>query len=346
MSTRPSMQARDSSGKRVSLLNDEPSSSQKHQLPIRTSSHSNYDHPSMARSNSSTSARSSTSSPHTPSLIRADSFDSNIHDPLSPITPTLMPDFARHNSYSSAGYKDQAHFDYRRDRYEDYAPSHCVAPPGYAEHRQSSYGDPRLYDEESYRNPNVPERGPKRYPCRYRESHGCEKTFTTSGHASRHSKIHTAEKAVSCTWPGCQKKFTRADNMKQHLETHNKERSRSSGIPKAGLKTLTMPAGIKKPSSSPTGRTSRPSSRNTNSEHSSIEPPMPPVDPAILYQTGPFAGATQYASYSTLASPPDTYGSQQPSLTHLNRPLGPRRESQQSSGLDALAIAADFQSQS
>ncbi|KAF8858105.1 hypothetical protein BDZ45DRAFT_704895 [Acephala macrosclerotiorum] len=342
MSTRPSMHARDSSGKRVSLLNDEPSG-QKQQLPIRTSSYSSYDHPSIARSNSSTSARSSISSPHTPSLIRADSFDSNIHDPLSPITPTLMPDFARHNSYTSAGYKDQAHFDYQRDRYEDYAPSQYAVRPGYAEHRQSSYGEPQLYDEESYQNLNVPERGPKRYPCRYRESHGCEKTFTTSGHASRHSKIHTAEKAVSCTWPGCQKKFTRADNMKQHLETHNKERSRSSVAPKAGLKALTIPAGIKKPSSHP-GRTSRPSSRNTNPEHISVEPPLP-VDPAILYQTGAFSGATQYDSYSAISSPRGMYG--QPSLSQLNRPLETRRESQsQQSGLDALAIAADFQSHS
>ncbi|PTB64123.1 hypothetical protein BBK36DRAFT_1124813 [Trichoderma citrinoviride] len=74
----------------------------------------------------------------------------------------------------------------------------------------------------------VPERPVKRYPCRYRELHGCEKTFTTSGHASRHSKIHTAEKAVHCQYPGCHKKFTRADNMKQHLETHFKDKTRSS----------------------------------------------------------------------------------------------------------------------
>jgi hypothetical protein len=315
---RPSMHARDSSGRRVSLLNDEPT--QKH-LPIRTSF---YDHPQMARSNSSTSARSNTSSPHTPSLIRADSFDSNLHDPLSPITPTIVPEFARHNPYTSAGYKDQAHFDYQR---EEYSTSHYAVRPAYDS--QQSYGyEPRLYDEESYQNPNVPERGPKRYPCRYRESHGCEKTFTTSGHASRHSKIHTAEKAVSCTWTGCQKKFTRADNMKQHLETHNKERSRCSA-PKTGLKTLTMPAGIKKPSS---GRTSRPSSRS-----SVRSPEQPPLDP-ILYQAGAFSNAS---SYSTTES----YDHPSLSLPHLNRPLPPRRESEQS-GLDALAIAADFQSHS
>ena len=65
----------------------------------------------------------------------------------------------------------------------------------------------------------------KRYPCRHRDSHGCEKTFTTSSHASRHSKVHTAKKAVPCTHPGCTKNFTRTDNMKQHLQTHYRDKS-------------------------------------------------------------------------------------------------------------------------
>ncbi|KAJ6782946.1 hypothetical protein PWT90_08937 [Aphanocladium album] len=37
----------------------------------------------------------------------------------------------------------------------------------------------------------------KRYPCRFRNSHGCEKTFITSGHASRHSKTHPAIAALA-----------------------------------------------------------------------------------------------------------------------------------------------------
>jgi hypothetical protein len=68
--------------------------------------------------------------------------------------------------------------------------------------------------------------GTKRYHCRYADAVGCEKTFTTSGHASRHSKIHTCEKGIQCAFPGCLKKFTRADNMKQHLETHYKDARR------------------------------------------------------------------------------------------------------------------------
>ena len=68
--------------------------------------------------------------------------------------------------------------------------------------------------------------GTKRYHCRYADAVGCEKTFTTSGHASRHSKIHTCEKGIQCAFAGCPKKFTRADNMKQHLETHFKDARR------------------------------------------------------------------------------------------------------------------------
>lgn len=65
----------------------------------------------------------------------------------------------------------------------------------------------------------------KRYPCK---DPTCERTFTTSGHASRHAKIHEGQKPIECTFEGCTKRFTRQDNMKQHLETHRKEKSRSS----------------------------------------------------------------------------------------------------------------------
>lgn len=64
----------------------------------------------------------------------------------------------------------------------------------------------------------------RRYPCKFREI--CDKTFTTSGHASRHAKIHGGEKTIECSYEGCTKRFTRADNMKQHLETHKKDKSR------------------------------------------------------------------------------------------------------------------------
>ncbi|KAI0140820.1 hypothetical protein BJ166DRAFT_112218 [Pestalotiopsis sp. NC0098] len=186
------MQARDATGRQVSLLNDD-----------------SYSRPLSFRSASSYQTTGEISPlPHTPELLRSNSYDSNMsnYDPLSPMTPAV--------------------YDFSRSPYDDVYTSEKSATlkqrPTYLESRTSSF-----MDEESSNSP-VPERSAKRYPCRYRDSHGCEKTFTTSGHASRHSKIHTAEKAVQCTYPGCHKKFTRADNMKQHLETHYKDKSRSS----------------------------------------------------------------------------------------------------------------------
>ncbi len=48
-------------------------------------------------------------------------------------------------------------------------------------------------------NPN------KRHPCRFAPPHatGCTRKFTTSGHASRHAKIHLEEKGIECVfWCG------------------------------------------------------------------------------------------------------------------------------------------------
>jgi uncharacterized Zn-finger protein len=70
----------------------------------------------------------------------------------------------------------------------------------------------------------VSKAGAKRYHCRYVHIIGCGKTFATSSHASRHSKIHVSRKLVSCTFVGCIKNFTREDNMKTHFESHHTNR--------------------------------------------------------------------------------------------------------------------------
>ncbi|KAK6586274.1 hypothetical protein PZA11_001331 [Diplocarpon coronariae] len=326
MTARPKMHARDSSGRKVSLLNDEPALDEEENAPFQLASYSPaaYD-PSMLRSYSTTSAQSRTSSPLVPELVRADSFDSsNTNDPLSPITPTSSKDLSRPSSY--VGYKGQAQFDYREGlpRIEDYSSSRFYAmplPSAYSS-RPSSYPEHQMYEEDLYQKPAPQERGPKRYPCRHRETHNCDKTFTTSGHASRHSKIHTAEKGVVCTWKGCQKKFTRGDNMKQHLETHTKDRSRTSAAHKppppaaaAASRTLTMAAGVRKPGSGE-GRSSRPSSRNASS------PGDYPVDPALFRQQPALA---QYGST--------------PAPAYHSSPSAARRDSMPTS-LDALADLA------
>ncbi|KAJ1845202.1 transcriptional repressor [Coemansia sp. RSA 2703] len=55
---------------------------------------------------------------------------------------------------------------------------------------------------------------------------GCGKAFTTSGHLSRHYRIHTGEKNYHCLYPGCTSRFSRQDNMMQHYRTHLSPRSR------------------------------------------------------------------------------------------------------------------------
>ncbi|KJZ79123.1 hypothetical protein HIM_01274 [Hirsutella minnesotensis 3608] len=206
------MQARNAAGRQVSLLNDDSSSYNSavasKMPPYRPLSFQSASH---ILSRPYPSPRSSSSSPNTPELLRSDSYDSQMsNDPISPLTPSV---------------------DYVYPRGALYPPIDGPAAkrPAYVDSSRSTSFD----DDVSAPSAMSDQRPSKRYPCRYRDSHGCEKTFTTSGHASRHSKIHTAEKAVQCTYPGCQKKFTRADNMKQHLETHYKDKSRSSGSVRA-----------------------------------------------------------------------------------------------------------------
>ncbi|KAF8252226.1 hypothetical protein K440DRAFT_503509, partial [Wilcoxina mikolae CBS 423.85] len=48
----------------------------------------------------------------------------------------------------------------------------------------------------------------------------CGKSFTTSGHLARHTRIHTGEKNYVCPEAGCAARFSRQDNCMQHFRTH------------------------------------------------------------------------------------------------------------------------------
>ncbi|KAG6008960.1 hypothetical protein E4U21_003512 [Claviceps maximensis] len=224
------MQARNAAGRPVSLLNDDSVDLEKSQFYHHHLSHQPqhkqqqlplgfHSAPGLilSRPHVSPRSRSGSSSLNTPEeLWRSDSDDSHMsNDPVSPLTPSVDYVYPRGGLYGSElSSKRPAYVNSSRaTSYDDDAPLNANASA--AAPSSSS------------------ERPAKRYPCRYRDTHGCEKTFTTSGHASRHSKIHTAEKAVQCTFSGCQKKFTRADNMKQHLETHYKDKNRSSASHRA-----------------------------------------------------------------------------------------------------------------
>lgn len=224
------MHVRDAAGRQVSLLNDDSASAAvPPRLVYRTSSQLG------TSSYQGSYGRSPSPFPCAPELLRSDSHDSQASsEPISPLTP--MYDYGRiyaadDRSPYEEYYADPQHQLLQKQQQQQQQQLHQAYAAEMSKHRPPYAASERAlsYEEESNGRTSPVTTG-KRYPCRYRDSHGCEKTFTTSGHASRHSKIHTAEKAVHCTFAGCAKKFTRADNMKQHLETHYKDKSRMSAV--------------------------------------------------------------------------------------------------------------------
>lgn len=185
----------DARGRRISLLNNEP------MIPVAQSSSVV---PAYSNPTTSTPAPSAVVyNHHSEAQLRGTSASPLYPPPSHHTTPGAYDDYGD---------------------YPPYGPS-TRRPSSLSLARSSSFEDDisRRTSGEQHKS----ERTGKRFACRLRAETGCQKTFTTSGHASRHAKIHTAEKAVQCTHPGCSKKFTRADNMKQHLDTHLKGKSRN-----------------------------------------------------------------------------------------------------------------------
>ncbi len=337
-SVRPAMHARDSSGRQVSLLNDEPA-------PGKSDF---YGHLNSRLGNRQDSSRSNSytpesSSPKTPDLLRSDSYDSRASDdPNSPLTPSVT-EYGQPGSYNTV-YPDPSQHNKRPNNssiYGSYPPrQNAGVRSSYPERHPSSCDDDHMSGDSSERAESSSGR---RYPCRFKDSHGCDKSFTTSGHASRHSKIHTAEKAVHCSFQGCQKKFTRADNMKQHLETHYKERSRSSTSHKSSISStnkLTIPAGVKKSSLSG-ARISRPTSRTGWPEQLS-------VDTAATFshhQGDRYSATSPYGPHSPEISPKSGYGALDMGSFQTALPTQYSRATGfgSASGLDALAAAVASQ---
>lgn len=282
------MQARNAAGRKVSLLNDDVSD-----LAPLQHQHDMF-HSSYTIAPSYQTSGTASSSPTIPDLQRSNSYDSQMSsDVTSPLTPRdywprQVPNPSHHVS------KEYSMVD--------------LTPAAYANSIRSESYDGEMTGQSAT---SPPERPCKRYPCRYRDTHRCDKTFTTSGHASRHSKIHTAEKAVQCTFVGCTKKFTRADNMKQHLETHFKDKGR------AGPQRSHKIAESRRNSSS-----GRPTLSRENRTRRDANDPYPRSTPPL-----PSSGANA------------SWGSRSQTLTLLNRPAPDRTPS----GLDTLAMAVACQ---
>jgi len=295
-------------------LNDEPTKSQDyHYSPPEFLG---YGSPGMIAAAST----NSNSTPSTPDLMRAESYDSQQQtDPHSPTTPPYIDDYGRQMPYNGLGsYKDPMYEQHEAMNFYPPAPQYTMpVRPTYETTRLPSFSEPQSYEEEQY------PKGAKRYPCRFKESHGCDRTFTTSGHASRHSKIHTAEKAVQCTFAGCQKKFTRADNMKQHLETHYKDRARGSSSKSSSKSSsaLTVAAGVKKQQRVPSRASSRAEIRP-----SPVQAQIPMAIPMQIAEQ-PLMDPALFEPYFPPSSASFT-------MTDVQEPL------QASNGLDALAAAA------
>ncbi|KAF8534571.1 hypothetical protein BDD12DRAFT_918887 [Trichophaea hybrida] len=86
----------------------------------------------------------------------------------------------------------------------------------------------------SVANPAI-KRSTRRYACH------CGKSFTTSGHLARHTRIHTGEKNYVCPEAGCAARFSRQDNCMQHFRTHQGGAGTKRSMRKRRMSVETVP---------------------------------------------------------------------------------------------------------
>ncbi|ESZ97072.1 hypothetical protein SBOR_2563 [Sclerotinia borealis F-4128] len=262
---RPLLQGRDSSGNEVSLLNitqeteasPYPVSQAQPEQSLPSFLHFEKGRPMfvlggpraappMVRINSNISTTSTTSAP---SLLRSNSSNSyGTNEAQSPITPTFTPTGNAHGrSYFFPQQYENENPYFEHNSMGEFQPNSSLASitqmamqsNNMQQYPEQQHSIQHLFHGGPHHGVTNPVPAKKRYSCKYKVEYQCDRTFTTSGHASRHLKIHTAEKMIPCIFPNCEKKFTRKDNMKQHLETHSRPRSKGNPL-------LTKPARVQK----------------------------------------------------------------------------------------------------
>ncbi|KAL7282803.1 hypothetical protein ACG7TL_004280 [Trametes sanguinea] len=147
----------------------------------------------------------------------------------------------------------------------------------------------------------------------------CSRAFTTSGHLSRHTRIHTGERNHKCPFPGCETRCSRQDNLQQHYRIHLSPGSRrSSGS--ATRAAMNRASAVDRPRSS----------RRRSDISASIDPvspsppppiPSPPLEPPPL--TPAYQPIPPPAALSAVPEPPDTPPPLTPAYPTLPPPTAP-----------------------
>ncbi|KAF2496416.1 hypothetical protein BU16DRAFT_377103 [Lophium mytilinum] len=276
------MDGKNSSGRRISLLNDnEPSSIHR---------------PSLSICSRDSSYASSPSSPQTPLLVRTDSSDSVAMQTPSPITPDYSFESMAHGLQTSPIFSP-AFFQAPKELQSAYPPiPQNPGPLAYNTGAQVAYFQPPPAEQQSSANPRSKKNS---YPCPMAKAYNCNDYFTTSGHAARHAKKHTGKKDAYC--PECNKAFTRKDNMEQHRRTHQTGRNASKAAD--AKKAKQQPAKRPRPtllqsselsiSALDEGTPTSPASSFSNA------PAVQPIDPYMegYAQRSPYPDPMQYTPY-------------------------------------------------
>ena len=217
------MNGRNSSGRAISLLNDDSTHCAR---SPGTNNGSAWD-VAISPKTSNIQSLPSRARPPTPDLMRSSSSSSQqTIDSPSPKTPAFMSE-QRPSLVHFAVLTSRSHVSRKPPESSNMRP---LTSPRQTLSSVSPFADNADAQPQAAREASPPtspaatsptlsvKQVLKNFPCQLALEYGCEETFTTSGHASRHAKKHTGEKKVAC--PRCPKRFARKDNMKQHLKTH------------------------------------------------------------------------------------------------------------------------------